>query len=142
MVAANHHRSFDLPLPHQIIDGQAKLGTLTITQPADARWESLKFYALAGEIDPAFKNAVLGKEFQHQIVCNGDVSGITGERCPAEGAASFAEKWTNIGRDEARKIIGILDAALESKGADVVAVIKGHAAHLLKAQHAFNVAGN
>src|SRR5438045_8664690 len=122
MVAANHHRGFDLPLPHQVIDSQTKLSTLTITQPADARRESLKFYALAGEVDPTFKNLVLGKEFQNQIVCNGDISGIAGKRCPAEGAASFAEKWTNIGWDEAREIVCILDTALEGKGADGVAV--------------------
>src|SRR5947209_10864786 len=142
MVAANHHRSFDLPLPDQIIDGQAKLGTLAIAQPADARRESLKFNALAGEVNPAVKDAVLGEKFQHQIIGYGNVSGIAGKRCPAEGAASFTEEWTNIGWHEAGKIIGILDAPLECKSTDVVAVVKSNAAHLLQAQHAFDVAGD
>ena len=37
-------------------------------------------------------------------------------------------------------IVGVLDAVLEGKGADVVAVVEGHRAHLLQLQHAFNVA--
>src|SRR5262249_4823874 len=140
MIAPNHDRRLQLAFLYQIVHGQAKLRPLAITQPADARRQSLKMYAFARQLDPAAQDAVLREQLEHQIVSDGDVRRVARERYPAERSAALAEQRTDIGGHEARKIVGILHAALEGEGADIVAVIEGHAAHLLQAQHALNVA--
>ena len=125
VIAADHDRRFDLAFLHQIVHRQAELGALAVAEPADARGQSLELDALAREIDPAAENAVLGEQLEDQFVGDVNVGGLTGERDPAERAAAFAEQRTNVGGHESGEIVGVLHAALEGEGADVVAVVEG-----------------
>ena len=80
------------------------------------------------------------EHLQHQIIGGVNVGGIARQRRPAERPAAFAEQRTNIGRHKSREIVSVLHAVLEGEGADVVAVVEGHRAHLLQLEHAFDVA--
>src|SRR6185437_8627218 len=140
MVTAYHNRGLDLALLYKLDDCQAKLRTLAIPQPANSRRQTLEFNTLARQLNPAIQNAVLGKEFQDQIVSHRNIGRVPGKRHPAERPPAFAEQRADIGRYKPRKIVGVLDSVLKSKGPDIVSVVKGHAAHLLQAQHAFHVA--
>ena len=121
---------------------ETELGSLAIAEPADSCRQTLELDAPAREIDPAAQDMVVRKHFQNQIVGDGDVRGLAGKSDPAEGAAAFAEQRTNVGRNEAGEIVGILDTTLEGESAYVVAVVESHCTHLLQAQHAFNMAGH
>jgi hypothetical protein len=59
VIAPNHDRRFDLPFLHQIIHRQAELRPLAVSQPADARRQSLKLDALARQINPAAQDTIL-----------------------------------------------------------------------------------
>src|ERR1051326_1534284 len=124
VVAAHHDGRFDLAALYQIVDGEAELGALAVAEPADARGQSLEMDTLPGEVDPALENLVVRKHFEHEIVGDRDVGGIAGECDPAERPAAFAEQRRNVGGHEARKIVSVLDTALERKGTDVVAVVE------------------
>src|ERR1019366_3117511 len=113
MIAPNHDRSLDRTFLHQVVDGEAKPRSLAISQPADARWESLELDALAGEFNPAAQAAILGKQFQNKSVGHGDVRRLARKRRPAERPAPFAKQRTNIFRNESRKIVSVLHAALK-----------------------------
>ncbi len=91
------------------------------------------------QVDPAAQDAILGKQFQNQIVGYVNVGRFAGQRYPAEWSAAFAKQRTNICGHESGEVVGVLDAALKGEGADVVSVVEGDRAHLLQAQHAFDV---
>src|SRR5262249_34100318 len=135
VVAADHDGRLNLAFFHQIVHGQAELGTFAISKPADPCWQSLELDAFPRQVDPAIQDAVLREELQHQVVSNGDIGRVAGESQPAEGPAAFAKQWTDISGYEAGKVVGIFHATLEGEGADVVAVVEGNAAHLLQTQH-------
>src|SRR5580765_1013537 len=120
MIAANHNRCFEFAFLDQIVHRQPELRTLTITQPADTRRQSLELDALARQFDPAAQNAIPRKHLQYQIVSDGNISGIAGERYPSERAAAFAEERTDVRRNKTGKIIGVFHALLKSKRPDVV----------------------
>ena len=139
VIAADHDRSFDCTLLDQIVNRQAEFRALTVSEPADARGQSLKLDALASEFDPSAQAAILGEEFENKIVRDCDVRSFAGKRCPTKRSATFAEQRTDVGGNESRKIIRILYAPLVGKGTDIVAVIKRDRSHFLQAQHAFDV---
>src|SRR5208337_4614435 len=95
VVTAHHDRRFDLALLYQVVERQAELRALAITEPADAARQSLELDPLAREIDPATEDFVLGKHLQHQIVGSVNVGGIARKRGPAERSAPFAEQRTD-----------------------------------------------
>src|SRR5271166_1189430 len=142
MVATHDDGRLELASLDHVVHGEAEFGALAVAEPADARGESLKLDALAGEVDPAAEDAVVREHLQDQIVGGVDVGGIAGERRPAKRAAAFAEERPNVGGHEAREIVGVLHAMLKSEGANVVPVVEGDGAHLLELEHAFNVAGH
>src|SRR5689334_15722093 len=47
MIAADCDRRFEIAALHEIVDGFAHLGTLAVTEPADARRQSLEVNAIA-----------------------------------------------------------------------------------------------
>src|SRR5260370_1183994 len=84
MISSNDDWSLDLAPLHQVVDGEAKLRALAVSQPADARRQTLKVDAFAGQVDPAIEDAILGKQFEYQLVGGGDVGVVSGTREPAE----------------------------------------------------------
>src|ERR1051326_9060056 len=58
MVTPDHDWRLDFAFLDQIIHGQAELRALAMTQPADARRQSLELDSLARQIDPAVEDAV------------------------------------------------------------------------------------
>src|SRR6266542_6003844 len=139
VVASHHHRRLELAELHEAIDRQAELGALAVTQPADARGQSLEADALLRQFDPAAQAEILGKHLQHQLVAHGNVARCARQGDPAEGTAPLAEERTNISLHKTGKVVGVLHSLAEGKGADIVAVIERDRAHLLHAQHAFDV---
>src|SRR6185437_6525530 len=79
MIASHHDGSLQSSLLHHIIHGEAELRALAVAQPADARGQSLKLDPLAGEVDPATQDVVVGKEFEDKIVSGVNVRGLAGE---------------------------------------------------------------
>ena len=140
MISANDDGRLDLSVGNQLVDGQAKFGALAVAQPADARRKALEADALAGQINPARQLAIFRKEFEDEIVGDGDVLGIARQGRPAEGTFALAKQGTNIRRHKAREVVRVFYSLLECECAYVVAIIEGDRAHLLQAQHAFHVA--
>ena len=132
--------AFQFAARDQIVQRHAEAVAFAVAEPADARGQALETHAFLRELDPARKNFVVRKHFEHQLVGAMNVGRLTGKRRPAERAAAFAEKRTNVGGHEAGKIVGVLHALLKCEGADVVAVIKSDRAHFLQREHAFHVA--
>src|SRR5205814_9435803 len=122
--------SFQFLLLHHVVHRQAKLRTLAISEPANARGQALEFDPLASEINPAAKNAVVRKKLQHQVVGGVNIRGLACKRNPSERTAALTKQRTNVCRYESGKIVGVLYAVLQRKGADIVAVIKRDRAHL------------
>ena len=139
MIASDHDGRFEFSFFHPIVDGQPELGTFAVAQPADARRQPLKLDSFAGEIDPAPQNAILGKQLQHQLIGHGNIGGFPGQRHPAKRPAARAEQRADIGGHKSRNVIGGFYSTPESKGPDIVAVVKRHRAHLLQAQHGLDV---
>ena len=61
MIAADDDRRLDLAFLHKIVDGQPKLRSLAVAQPADAGGQALELDALLRQIDPSTENAVVGE---------------------------------------------------------------------------------
>src|SRR5208282_5340412 len=139
MIASHHDGSLDRAFFHKIVNRQSKPRTLAVPEPADASWQSLKLDALASQLNPAAQAAILRKKLEHEIVGDGDVRSLARKRRPPERPAPFAKQRPNIRRNESRKVISILNAALKRKGPNVVAVVEGDRAHFLQTQHAFHV---
>src|SRR5712692_5203141 len=142
MVAADDNRRLQLAPGHQLVERQAEFRPLAVAQPANARRETLEAHALLRQADPAVEDRVVREELQHQFVGAIDVRRLTRERHPAERPAALAEKRPDVRWHEAGKIVGVLDALLESKRADVVAVVKRDCAQLLQREHPADVLGN
>src|ERR1019366_3113996 len=122
-----------------IVNRQSKPRALAVSQPADASRQSLKLDALASQFNPAAQAAILRKKFKHKIVGNRDIRSLARKRHPPERPAPFAKQRTNIRRNESRKVISILHAALKRERANIIAVVERDRAHFLQTQHAFHV---
>ena len=102
----------------------AEFRALAISQPADARRQTLKPHALLRQRDPPAQDFVVREHFEHKLVRAMDIGWLAGQRGPAKGTAAFAEKRTDVCRHEAGKIVGVFHALLKGERADVVAVIE------------------
>jgi hypothetical protein len=128
MVAANRHRSFQLPALHQFVDRLAHHGALAVSEPADARGQPLKLNAIARKRQPAIQGLVFGKEFEREVVCLAYVFGVARKRDPAEWSFALAEERADVFRDKARNLEGVNAARIECLLAYIVAVIEGDSA--------------
>src|SRR6202040_1823389 len=124
MIATNRHRRVDFTPLDQIIDGQTELCPFPISQPANARRQSLKLDSLSRQINPTPKNSIVWKQLQHQFVGNRDIGRLPRERRPAKRAATFAKQRTDIFRHETRKVVCVLYSVLKSEGPNIVAVVE------------------
>src|SRR4051812_44696023 len=64
MIAPNHDWRLDLAFLYQVIHGQSELCALAISQPADARRQTLELNAFARQVDPAIEDAVLREQLR------------------------------------------------------------------------------
>ena len=108
MVAADHDRRLQFPVPHQAVDRQAELRALAVAEPADARRQSLKLDALARHRNPARQRLVVREHLEREAVGAIDVFGIARQRDPAERPAALAEERADVLGHEAGNIEGVL----------------------------------
>src|SRR5687768_12800487 len=103
MVSADHDRRGKLTARHEIVERHAELRPFALTQPADARRQSLKVHLLPCHRDPPAEVRILRKQLERQLVGAMDVRWITGERDPAEWPLPFAEQRANVLGHEPRE---------------------------------------
>ena len=139
MIATDDDRRFDFAAPHQFVHGDAKLGALAITEPADARRQSLEMNSLFRQLHPARQNFVFRKKLERERVGARDVLRIAAERNPAERTFSFAKERADVFRNETGNIEGVFDAGFLRLGANVVAIIESDRAAFLQFQHRVDV---
>src|SRR5690348_2620024 len=135
MVAADNDRRRNLTLGHQIVDRDSELRAVGLTEPADSRWKSLKFYFLLSERDPALEMLVVGEKLEHERIRSRDIFGIAGKSNPTKWSFSFAEQRANVLRNETGDVESIPETGIERDSADVVSVIERDRAALLHLQH-------
>ena len=85
---------------------------------------------------------VVRQQLLHLGVGAIDVFRIARQRRPAERTDAAAEQRPDIGRHEARKIEGVLDAFFKRHLADVVAVVDDRNAHAVEIEHRADMLGH
>ncbi len=139
MIAANHNRCGHFALGNEFVEFQSGQMPFAITQPADARGQTLKRHALLGHANPAFQRFIFGEQFQNRFVGAEQILFIATQRHPAKRPFAFAEQRADKRRHEARIVERILYARIEGALPQIVAVIKHDRAALLKVQHCLHV---
>src|SRR5262247_1187423 len=66
VIAADDDRRSDFAGFHEMIDSLAKLGALAITQPANARGQTLEMHLCASKANPSTQDIIFRKEIQHE----------------------------------------------------------------------------
>ena len=102
MIASDHDRRREPPLPHHPVEAQAEARALAVSEPADARRQSLEPDVLPRQWNPAMEPRVVGELFQRRGVGGVDVLRLARERGPAERALADAEQRADVLRDEPR----------------------------------------
>src|SRR5689334_23440128 len=124
MIAANRDRRFQIAAPDEIVNRFAHLRAFAVTEPADARRQSLKVNAIARQTQPAIQRAIVGKQLEREVVSLANVFRVARQRDPAKRSLAFAEQRANVLRHETRNLECIFATSVESLLANVVAVIK------------------
>src|SRR5439155_8678686 len=119
VISADCDRRRDVARCDQLIDGDAKLGAIGLSEPTDAGGKSLKFYFFLRERDPAAQMLVVGKQLQRQIVRALDVFRIPRERDPTERTLPSAKQRSDVLRNEAGDVEGVAKPGIERDSADV-----------------------
>ena len=60
--------AFTLPVAHQLVEHQPRLGALAVAEPADARRQALERDALARQADPALQRRVVREQLEDRLV--------------------------------------------------------------------------
>src|ERR1700730_17732775 len=110
MIASNHNRRFDFAALHQFVHGNAELGAFAVSEPANARRQSLKLNSFTGELHPASERLIFRKEFEREFVGAGNVVGIAAQRHPAKRTASFAKQRPNVFENESWNVERVFDS--------------------------------
>ena len=139
MVAADDNRRLDGAGAHQLVQLQAEPRAVALAEPADARRQSLKLHALAGQPDPAAQPRIVGEHLEYGPVGDANVFGVARQGDPAERSLALAEEGADVLRHESANLEGIADAGLDGLRADVVAVVKHDRAALLPRAHGGDV---
>src|SRR5687768_14313666 len=108
MIASNDDRSLELSACHQVVECYAESRALTLSEPADARRQTLERDPLACHVDPTREMCIVREQLQHQLVGAMDVGGVARQCHPSERALPFAEQRADICGHEAgeRECIG------------------------------------
>src|SRR5215467_10165216 len=139
MIAAHHHRRFDLSSRDQIVECKSKSVALSIAQPTDTGGKPLKFHSFLRQVDPAAEMLVIWEHLQHQFVGASDIGRFTGECSPAKWPFPFAEQRPDIGGNKAGKIVSVLYTLLIGERANVVPIVESNGAEFLQVEHALHV---
>ena len=77
MIASDHDGRLDAAVRHQFVNLESEPGPLAVSEPADARRQSLEMYPLLSQADPARQAGIFRKQAQDQFVGRGDIRGLT-----------------------------------------------------------------
>src|ERR1041385_3613330 len=132
MIAPDRDRRFQIAALHEVVDSFAHLGALAVTEPADARRQSLQVNAFARETQPAIQRAIVRKQLECEVVSLANVFGVARQRDPAKRPFAFAEQRSNVFGHESRNLERVFATGVESLLANVVAVIKRDGAAALQ----------
>src|SRR5690606_29713426 len=102
MIAANYYRCFYFSSAYKFVKGKSCLFPLTLSQPANARRQSLECDPFPGHFHPSHQRLVLRKQFHDYLVRDSNIIGIATQCCPTEWALAFTEKWPDISRNKTR----------------------------------------
>jgi len=139
MIAPNHNGRLQFTIADHFIKGEAQLVSLSETDPADTRRQTLEVNALTGRIQPLVEMWVIRNQLLHLGVSLVDILRVTRERCPTERPDTATEQWAHVSGNETREIERVLDTLIQSYLAYVVAVVKRRDALLLELQHCLYV---
>src|SRR4029077_3603956 len=109
MIAPDHNWSFDLAAFNELVHSYAKFSAFAVTEPANARGQTLKMDPLFRELHPAHKRLVFGKQFEGELVGARDVVRLSAQCHPTKRAAPFAKKGANVFRNETGNIECVLN---------------------------------
>src|SRR3984957_12002034 len=104
MVAADHDGRGKLAALDHLVEGQSQAMTLSQTDPADARRQSLEMNLRTRHIEPVMQMRVVRDQLFDFCVGLVDVLGVPGERNPAERPDSAAEQRPDVFRKETRGV--------------------------------------
>ena len=112
MVASDHDRSRHVAATHELVDREARLRAIAEPEPTDSRRQPLERHSLGGQLQPALKENVVGKQLSQCRVDHLDVTGLARKRRPPEGADAASKQRPDIRRDKARICESVLYARL------------------------------
>src|SRR5690348_13594002 len=118
MVAADDDRRRYLACGNEIVDRDAELRAVGLSEPANSRREALKFYLLLRQRDPAFEMLVVREQLECQRIRSRDVVRIAGQCNPAERPLPFTEQRPNVLGHEAWDVKCVLQPRVERDSAN------------------------
>ena len=142
MVSTNHDWPLQLTLAHHFVEAQAKSVTLAVTQPTNARWQTLEGNTFLSQLDPLMQAVVIGEFLKHCSVCCCNVGRIARECNPTEWALAFAKQWSNVRRQKAWVVECSVVSAKLRFSSKRVAIIEHFCAGIHKANHRLAVCGH
>src|SRR5450759_112189 len=142
MIAADDDRRLDGARPHELVEPPAGARSFAIPEPADAGRQALVLDMLLGRLDPADEPRVVGKLLNHGPVGRRDVPRVARQRDPTERAFPFAEKRTDVGRYEARKVERTRASTQARLGPKAVAVVENLGTAVEKRDHPIDMPGH
>ena len=102
VIAADHDGRRDAAGADELVDREARPGTVAVAEPADPGRQALERDLLGRHREPALQEDVVGEQPLQLAIDHLDVGGVAGEHRPPERADAAAEERPDIGRDEAR----------------------------------------
>ncbi|OPZ72962.1 MAG: hypothetical protein BWY83_00375 [bacterium ADurb.Bin478] len=142
MIPADHQRRFNLAGGHQIVKELAHTAPLAISQPADARGQSLKRHLLLRSADPPVQRQIFRVGLEQGRVGRQNILRIPAERNPTERSLAQTEQRPNEFRHKAGYVERPRHPIGQRFAAKVVAVIEHDGAAGLELQHSLNMAND
>jgi hypothetical protein len=69
VIAPDDDGSFDLPIPHELVDREPGARTVAEPEPADSRGQALEVDSLRGKLEPPLEELVVGEQlFQPESI--------------------------------------------------------------------------
>src|SRR5216683_2424351 len=140
VVAADDDRRLHGATPDELVEAQARTGTLAVAEPADASRQALELDLLARGLDPPHQGGVVGELVDHGTVGDSDVLRVTRKRNPSERALAFAEQRPDVCGHEAGKLERARAPAELRLRAQAVAVVEDLRAMVEEIDHRVDVA--
>ena len=142
MVTTDDYRSLQLTAANHGIERQPKPVALAEPDPANTSRQALKLNSLTGRVQPVMQVFVVRNHLLNLSVRLVNIFRVTRQSHPAERTYTTAEQGPDVGGNESRKVEGVLYACVKGHLSNVVAVIEGRYALLLKLKHRLDVNGH